>query len=250
MTSDKSSSTAREIKCLTAMSALSHPGLMSIQRICSIPGYVVVVMELAEGSMLEYMDVWFAEYRRSIDAQVLLNYFRPVAAALDYLNARQHSRDNRWVGYQHCDIKPSNLLLVDDRLKVADFGLVTPTTASLTPCQKAGTLDFTPPEMHRGMLSDRSDQYSLAVSYYFLRCGWLPFPAPPANFVRSMSYRRPSPNLSHISGEEAVILERALDIAPERRWESCSAFLDRLCEVVNLHTEEGSHAEMALGSGW
>ena len=252
MTSDKTSSTAREIKSLTAMGALSHPGLMGIHRICSIPGYVVVVMELAEGSILDFMEVWFTEYHRSIDAEVLLNYLRPVASALDYLNSHQHQhqRDARRVGYQHCDIKPSNLLLVDDRLKIADFGLVTATTGSLTPCQKSGTLDFSSPEMHRGMLSDRSDQFSLAVSYYFLRSGWLPFPAPPDGFTRSMSYRRPSADLSHISSEEAGVLERALDLAPERRYESSSVLLDSLCEALNLETGEDSHAEMTAGSGW
>src|SRR6185436_15912521 len=51
----------------------------------------------------------------TIERNELLQYLRDAAEALDLMH-RQHS-------LQHLDIKPSNLFLVSNRVKVADFGL-------------------------------------------------------------------------------------------------------------------------------
>ena len=46
----------------------------------------------------------------------LLNYLREAAEALDVMHSRHH--------VQHLDVKPQNLFLVSDHVKVGDFGLV------------------------------------------------------------------------------------------------------------------------------
>jgi serine/threonine protein kinase len=100
-------------------------------------------------------------------------------------------------------------------------------------CARAGTLDFAAPEVHRGQLSETSDQYSLAVTYYHLRTGEFPFPHPPAGFNRAYSYSRPSPDLSRIHYGERRVLERALDLEPHNRFPSCVAFAKAMNEVVS-----------------
>ena len=73
-----------------------------------------------------------------------------------------------------------------------------------------GTLDFAAPEVFRGQLSDRTDQYSLAVSYYLLRTGRLPFRDTPTSFTPT--YSRGQPDLSLLPAGERVILAKALSV--------------------------------------
>ncbi len=242
--------TIREVKSVQAIQKLSHRNLLKIDKVCCVPGYIVVEMELAEASMLDLMDVYQQEFNSAIPPSPLLRYFTQAASALDFMNQRKHPHEGRLVGFQHCDIKPSNLLLVNDNLKLGDFGLSAPTTAALNPAPRAGTLDFAAPEIHRGMLSERSDLYSLAVSYYYLRTGRFPFPPPPSNFVRKYSYTRPEPDLSLVSRAEQRVLHRALYVQPERRWDSCKILIDQLREAIDEPDNKASSTlEVMLTAG-
>ena len=174
---------------------------------------------------------------------LVAGYLKQAAVALDFLNARRHQYEGRAVGFMHCDVKPSNLLLVGEMVKLADFGLCTPTVNLQRTYGKAGTLDFAPPEVHRGCLSDTSDQYSLAITYYHLRTAKFPFPTPPKGFESSYSYNRPSPDLSHVRRAERRVLEQALDLEPTNRWPSCTALMNALTDSLNgteLGPSEGS----------
>ena len=177
MQSANSGSTVREMKALEVVRRLDHPHVLRLYDTFCVPGYVVVSMELADGSLLDLLDASVDACGTMIAPELLCTYFRQAGKALDYLNARKHNHEGRACGYQHCDVKPSNLLLVGEEVKLADFGFCTPTFGPQTQYQRAGTLDFTAPEVHRGVLTDRSDQYGLAVSYYYLLHGRLPVPA-------------------------------------------------------------------------
>ncbi len=84
--------------------------------------------------------------------------------------------------------------------------------------------------MFQELLSERTDQYALAVSYYQLRTGRLPFPEGPDRFERH--YRRPWPDLSALAPCEQEVIGRALAPAPQDRWESCYEMMDELARVV------------------
>lgn len=59
-------------------------------------------------------------------------------------------------GFAHRDIKPENILFVGGKPKLADLGLLSPLTGTLT--QLAGTLDFLPPEERAGEQSSDSHE--------------------------------------------------------------------------------------------
>jgi serine/threonine protein kinase len=206
-------------------------------------------MELAEASLFDLLDAYQAEYKTPIPPDILAPYMTQVAAGLDFMNARRHLFEGRKVGFQHCDVKPSNILVVGDLVKLADFGLSTPTTTMNNPYSKCGTLDFAAPEIHRGMLSEKSDQFSLAVSWYLLRTGCFPFPPPTDGFRRRNSYVRPAPDLSLISRSERRIVERALDVQPERRWESCEILVRELHFAWLYSTGTGASSSSIVVSG-
>ena len=96
-------------------------------------------------------------------------------------------------GFTHRDIKPDNILFVNGKPKLADIGLMTSLTNSVT--QLAGTLDFIPPEDRScdsnnqdKKTAQKSDLYALGKVIYCAATGLTPnqFPAIPKNIPLSL----------------------------------------------------------------
>jgi serine/threonine-protein kinase len=225
----------KEIRAIQAIRALPHPHLIQIQQIWTAPGYIVVAMELAEGSLADLLEVHLSEYGKPIPAKKVCSYLSQVAKALDFLNARQHRIDGNLVGIQHCDVKPPNMLLFDETVKLADFGLSVQTVANRQTHLPAGTLSYTAPEVFRSQLSDRMDQYSLAVCYFVLRTGQLPFPEID-EFRASWPMRRPTADLTMLPAREQPIVAKALQRVPQNRWTSCGEMMVELTKIVGRHS--------------
>ena len=220
----------QEIRALQSIRQLQHPHLIRTESIWAFPGHVVIAMELAEGSLFDLMDIYRADYNSCIFPQHLCYYLAQAASALDFLNTRQHYLNGRRVAVRHCDVKPSNLLVLNGQVKVADFSLAAQTASSMGYHRRVGTLNYIAPELFQGRLSERSDQYSLAVTYCELRGGRLPFPETPAGAGKD--FVRPSPDLSLVTPAEATVLARALSPVPQDRWPSCTDLMDRLSWCV------------------
>jgi serine/threonine protein kinase len=166
------------------------------------------------------------EFGTPIEGEQVCLYLSQAAKALDFLNTRRHAFEGKIVAFQHCDIKPANLLLIGDKVKLADYGLATATTAGSTYNRRAGTTDFAGPEIFQGTLSERSDQFSLGVTYCLLRTGHFPFPECRSGFKRG--YVRPNPDLSGMPDAERAVVARAMAPVPQDRWSSCSEMMSQL----------------------
>jgi serine/threonine protein kinase len=222
---------AREVKNILAIQALSHPGLVRVGRVWCDRGYVVLTMDLADGSLADLDALSQADFGSPLPADVLLDFLAQAADALDFLNARQHVVRGFRVGFQHGDVKPSNLLVFGEQLRLADFGLAAPVMGEGGCYRRAGTSAYAAPEVFRGRLSPRSDQYALAVTYCQLRAGRLPFGGSTTSSTRfRLAETRPPADLSMLPRAEQPVLERALAAVPQDRWPSCSEFLARLRE--------------------
>ncbi|HEY1378487.1 MAG TPA: serine/threonine-protein kinase, partial [Gemmataceae bacterium] len=170
-----SSIATKEVRSFQALSGLYHPNLLRVYQVFLQADYLVIAMELAEYSLMDLLDLYVAEHGTAVKPELVCQYLSQSAIALDFLNTYQHNHEGRRVAFQHCDIKPSNILVCGGRAKLADFGLSAALTTTLETHGRAGTLDFAAPEVYRGQLSDRTDQYALAVTYCLLRGGRLPF---------------------------------------------------------------------------
>src|SRR5947209_14836161 len=115
------------------------------------------------------------------------------AEALDLMNIEYQ--------LQHLDIKPQNLFLVHNHVKVADFGLVKDLQGIATKVTGGVTPVYAAPETFDGWVSRFSDQYSLAIVYQELLTGQRPFSA---NNVHKliMQYVQGQPNLASLSAED------------------------------------------------
>jgi serine/threonine protein kinase len=223
-------SAAKEIRSIRAVGELKHAGLIRIEQVWIELGYIVVPMELADGSLLDLLLKYQNEAGTAIFPELVCVYLLQVAQVLDFLNTHQHPHQGQRLGFQHCDIKPSNLLLFDDVVKISDFGLSSATGALIKSHRRGGTMHYAAPEVFQSRLSDWTDQYALAVSYCQLRSGRLPFTDTPRSFRRE--YIRPAPDLSFLPEGERPIIARALAPIPQNRWPSCVELVNRLAFAI------------------
>jgi serine/threonine protein kinase len=244
------SSTARELRSLQAIQSLEHPNLLKIRQVWSVNGFIVIGMDLADASLLDLHELYVEEFDKLIEPAKLCEYLYQVAQALDFLNARHHRIDGKLVGLQHGDVKPNNVLLVGDQAKLADYGLATFMSGPTVPCCRQGTAEYCAPEVFTGHMSDRSDQFSLAVTYFVLRTGLFPYPEPPPR-DQLKNYVRPEPDLSVLPYAEQAALLRALAAAPQNRYPSCVDLISALMTPLGLKKvyREGGRIEVQEAAG-
>ncbi len=132
----------QEKKALHRVKEVRHPFILSMDRIEEIAGELVIVMEWADRSLHDSYEDCLAAGLVGIPRDTLLRYIRDAAEGLDHMNDKH--------GLQHLDIKPRNLFLVSDRVKVGDFGLVKHLERSAASGVLAGVTPlYAPPETLR-----------------------------------------------------------------------------------------------------
>jgi serine/threonine protein kinase len=197
--------------------------LIRIQRVWCAEGFLIIAMDLADGSLGDLLDVSLAEFGAGISFDQLLPLMKLAAKGLDFLNQKTHLIHDQRVTIQHCDITPFNILVLGNGVVLSDFSLTTTLTDRQKSHHRAGTPAFAAPEVFHGCVSDRTDQYSLALCYCWLRGARIPFTDTPPDF--DSAYVRPAPDLTMLSPAERPVLARALAVMPEKRWPSCTEML-------------------------
>jgi serine/threonine protein kinase len=221
----------QELRSIQVVKELSHTHLVRIDKVWCAADNLVVAMELADGSLADLFEIYRAELGTPFPPHHILPLLAQAAAALDFLNNRQHSIKGLWATIQHCDVTPANLLVFGETVKLSDFGLTTTLVEQQKLHYRAGTPSFAAPEVFQGIVSHRTDQYSLACCYCLLRGGRLPFSKVPSTF--QTNYVRPAPDLSMLEPAERRAVARALAVLPADRWPSCRDLILELQKVTS-----------------
>jgi serine/threonine protein kinase len=215
-----------EVRVLRELSQLRHPNIIQLHGIHATSHHIVLSMERADGNLEDLHQTYLEETGKNIPADHLLDLLEQAADALDFLatltlpNVNPSSR-----GLQHCDVKPSNLLLLGDTLKVADFGLCAGTSWKTHRNGWRGTPPYAAPELFNGHATAGTDQYALCITFLRLCSGDRAFwndassDAPPSGFPI---------DLTKVRERELPIITRALHPHAGSRWPTCRAFVQAL----------------------
>ncbi|MGW1677893.1 serine/threonine-protein kinase [Saccharopolyspora sp. NPDC002376] len=144
---------------------LNDPAVVTVHDVLAESGTTYIVMELVQAVTLNQHVAQHGPLRPDQAADVA----RQVLSALESAHA---------AGIVHRDVKPSNIMFADGRVKLADFGIAqTLDDPRLTTSGAiVGSPSFMAPERLQGAdASPASDLWSLGATLFFAVEGWMPF---------------------------------------------------------------------------
>ena len=217
---------ARQIRLFinesTALSLLSHPNIVQVYNTAITNSTKYIIMEYVEGITLKK----HIDHRGALPEREVLYYATQILSALEYIHSK---------GIVHCDIKPQNIILLQNgSIKVADFGIARLDAMLDRSKEKSdtalGTVYYVSPEQAQGKAPRaESDLYSLGVMLYEAMTDRLPFYNESATEVAKMQISKeptpPSVYRQDISvGLEQIIL-RAMEKNPKKRYTTAQEML-------------------------
>jgi serine/threonine protein kinase len=197
---------------LARLRALRHPVLAADELLVAPGGRLAVVAAEGPAPLADGLRALGDEAGPDATRAELLGHLAAVARCLDDLEAAE--------GLHHLTLSPASLVLARGAARLRDFGLAELVwlPAGVQPATLNGT--YAPPELFAGKAGPTSDQYSLALVYLELLTGRppaAPQPGRPVGF-----------DLDHAPPADRPALLRALSIDPDRRFPTCSEFVQAL----------------------
>ncbi len=235
-----------------AIGRVDHPNCVTVSDFGKLEdGTFYMVLELLDGVLLSDL----LERQQRVEWKRALHIGRHVLSAL-------HSAHD--VGIVHRDVKPENVILVNqdgdpDFTKILDFGIAKlhddahpdTETGLLTNDNKLtqqgvtiGTPTYISPEQAYGISIDgRADLYSLSVMLYEMITGVPPFDADDVGTLLRMHVSADAPRFSEVAPEleipdavEQLILG-GLEKKPEDRIASAEEYIARIDAILPRKTE-------------
>ncbi len=176
---------------------------------------LIIAMGLGDATLADRLTECDEQELPGIPRKEVLEYLRDAAEAIDLLNEK---------GIQHCDIKPTNILMVgrgeDVRggVQVCDFGLAQAVGGDHSKSSPAYSPPYAAPELMQGEgPSATTDQFSLAITYVELLTNDLPYPSGSLKKLKAAKLAGEI-DLSKLSGRDRRVVRRACSLDPAERY--------------------------------
>ena len=209
----------QEAKALERVKGIRHPYILSLEQFRIIDGQLIIVMELADRNLWDRYRECRGQGLPGIPRDELMRYMDETAEALDLMNNHYH--------IQHLDVKPQNLFLVFNHVKVGDFGLAKVLEGVKATVTGGVTPVYAAPETFEGWISRFSDQYSLAIVFQELLTGSRPFNGTNTRQLL-MQHINGTPDMTLLPLADRPAINRALAKKPDDRWPSCTELVRAL----------------------
>jgi eukaryotic-like serine/threonine-protein kinase len=227
-----------------AVGSLSHPNIVVVHGVGEIDGRPFMTMELMEGQPLSEL----LEGGKQLPLRDAVLIGLQLARALEYAHAR---------GVQHRDIKPGNIMLLQNgageanfvsegprsgpHIKVTDFGIAHIEDGVPQQHTPVGTVIGTPhymsPEQTRGeKLDGRSDLFAAGIVLYQMLTGTRPFQGENLVAVAQQIAAAQPPAVNRYRADVPAslrrVVERCLQKRPAQRFESGAELASALRRVL------------------
>lgn len=202
------------------LATLNHPHIPKVFDKFIFQGKYYLSMEYCQGDDLGKI----IQDRGTIDEKMASAWGSQMATVLYYLH-----RQNPPIVFR--DVKPSNIMIVNEQVKLIDFGIARHfTSAKKGDTMRIGSPGYAPPEQYSGQTDPRSDIYALGVTLHHAVTGFdptisqTPFLIPPA---RSLNPK--------VSPEMEALIARATQLDPDKRYDNCLDMKRDLQVVMRNH---------------
>ncbi|MEM9595949.1 MAG: protein kinase [Acidobacteriota bacterium] len=208
---------------------ISHPNVVRVHDIGRFPGGIFIIMELLVGPGLDEV----IREQAPLPAPRVKEIMTEIAKALGEAHRLK---------IVHRDLKPGNVILVNGRAKVLDFGIARMADGRPSDLTRTGEVIGSPlymaPEQIQGVeLDGTCDLYALGVIAYTLLSGREPFTGDSPTAVVLKHLHEPPPDiLEYQPGLDPAwieVLAKLLEKRPADRYQDADALLaalDRLPE--------------------
>ncbi|MBV6516950.1 MAG: Serine/threonine-protein kinase PknD [Planctomycetes bacterium] len=221
------------LKEARAAGGLNHPNIIQVYDVGEEKGQYYFSMEFAaKGSVLDLLNS--AKRIELLRAVVII---KDACRALDYAERK---------GLVHRDIKPDNLMVMDDEIvKLGDLGLAM--SAQELQGEQAGvfgTPHYIAPEQAMGKPIDhRADIYALGASFYRILTGQTLFTGQTVKEILKKQVRDPHPpvttHLPDCPPAIVTIIDKMLAKNPAERYQHASDVLNDLENWQSLASKKG-----------
>jgi serine/threonine protein kinase len=217
---------------------LNHQNIVQIYDYGQQEGTCFIAMEYLSGKDCRSLLRNSQEKAIPFDRKNAIFIVSQVCAGLDYAHKLKDSQGKN-LNIIHRDVSPQNILITyEGNVKIVDFGIAKSTSRNIH-AQKIiakNKVAYMSPEQARGKTIDhRSDIFSCGILLYELITG---------NHMLSRDTMQISAKIKNIVWAEGVtqgeriqeVLERALQINPDDRYQTCHDMLNDLEECMQAET--------------
>ncbi|MBQ7573797.1 MAG: Stk1 family PASTA domain-containing Ser/Thr kinase [Clostridia bacterium] len=215
------------VKEAQASAGLAHNNIVSVYDVGNSDGLNYIVMELVEGITLKE----YIKEKGMLPWQEACDYAIQIGQGI----SEAHAND-----IIHCDIKPQNIILTEDKtVKVTDFGIAKAVSSGTTVVggTALGSVHYISPEQARGGHTDpRTDIYSMGIVLYEMLAGKVPFDGDSAVGI-AMKHLEEEPvdvkciNLD-IPTDLAYVVMKAISKEQSKRYQTVQEMLNDIHAVL------------------